>query len=469
MLAKTIKFIKLILYLQADMVLEKLGESLKNTLHKIAGAVFVDDKLINELVKDIQRALLQADVNVQLVFDLTSSIKEKIKKEETPPGLTKKEHLVNIVYGTLVDFLGREQYKLDIKKKPFGIMLVGLFGSGKTTSAGKLAKFFAKRGNKVALLGLDIHRPAAMDQIEQVAKQANVPAFIDKQEKDPVKIYSRYKNELNKYDIVIIDTAGRDALSQELIGEIEDLGDKIKPDERFLVISADIGQAAQKQAEQFHKSCNITGVIISKMDGTAKGGGALTACSVAKAPIVFIGVGEKIDDLEQFNPKGFVGRLLGMGDLEALLEKAKDAIKAEDAEDLGKRFLKGEFNLLDLYEQMSAMKNMGSLKKLVEMIPGFSSLHLPKEMLDVQEEKLEKWKIAMQSMTKEELENPDIMSNDRLERISKGSGIQISAIRELIKQYRQSKKMVKIFKGSKGDMNKVMKKFGGNLPAGFKI
>ena len=451
------------------MVLEKLGDSLKSTLQKIAKAVFVDDKLINELVKDLQRALLQADVNVQLVFDLTSNIKERIKKEETPSGLTKKEHLINIVYEELVNFLGKEQYKIDIKEKPFKIMLVGLFGSGKTTTAGKLAKYFAKRGNKVALLGLDTHRPAAMEQIEQVAKQANVPRFIKKNEENPILVYNEYKDEFKKYDILIIDTSGRDALSKDLIDEIEKLNELIKPNENLLVISADIGQAAQKQAEQFHRSCNISGVIVSKMDGTAKGGGALTACTATKAPIVFIGVGEKIDDLEHFNPKGFVGRLLGMGDLEALLEKAKEAIKVEDAEDLGKKFLKGEFNLIDLYEQMSAMKKMGSLQKIVEMIPGFSSLQLPKEMLDVQEEKLEKWKIAMMSMTKKELEDPEIITAERIDRISKGSGIPTATIRELIRQYHQSKKLVKMFKGSKGDISKVMKKFGGKMPAGFKI
>jgi len=277
------------------------------------------------------------------------------------------------------------------------------------------------------------------------------------------------KNELENFDIVIVDTAGRDALSKVLIKEIEELNEEIKPNENFLVFSADIGQAAQKQAEQFHKSCKVTGVIITKMDGTAKGGGALTACSVSKAPIVFIGVGEKIDDLEHFNPKGFVGRLLGMGDLEALLEKAQGAIKAEDAEDLGKKFLKGEFNLLDLYEQMAAMKKMGSLKKIIELVPGFSSLQLPKEMLDVQEEKLEKWKLAMQSMTKEELENPEDITSSRIDRISKGSGIVTSTIRELIKQYKQSKKMVKMFKGSKGDMSKMMKKFQGKMPGNFKM
>ena len=451
------------------MVLEKLGESLKNTLQKIAKSVFVDDKLINELIKDIQRALLQADVNVKLVFDLTNKIRDRIKKEETPSGLTKKEHLINIVYEELVNFLGKEQYKIEIGEKPFKIMLIGLFGSGKTTTAGKLATYFAKRGHKVALIGLDTHRPAAMEQIEQVAKQAKVPYLLDKKEKSPLKIWDEFKKEYKKYDILIIDTSGRDALSKDLIEEIENLNNDIKPNENLLVISADIGQAAQKQAEQFNKSCNITGVIVSKMDGTAKGGGALTACAVSQAPIKFIGVGEKISDLEHFNPKGFVGRLLGMGDLEALLEKAKEAIKVEDAEDLGKKFLKGEFNLIDLYEQMSAMKKMGSLKKIVEMIPGFSSLQLPKEMLDVQEGKLDKWKIAMSSFTKEELENPELVDTSRLKRISQGSGVSAQDIRDLIKQYRQSKKVVKMFKGSKGDMSKMMKKFGGKLPGNFKI
>ena len=451
------------------MVLDKLSTSLKNTLQKIAGSIFVDDKLINELIKDIQKALLQADVNVQLVFELTSKIKDRIKKEETPSGLTKKEHLINIVYEELVDFLGKEQYEIKIKEKPFKIMLVGLFGSGKTTTAGKLATYFTKRGHKVALVGLDTYRPAAMEQIEQVAKQAKVPCLLNKKEKNPSKIYNEFKDEFKKYDILIIDTSGRDALSKNLIEEIEALTKEISPNESMLVISADIGQAAQKQAEQFHKSCGITGVIISKMDGTAKGGGALTACAATKAPIKFIGVGEKISDLEHFNPKGFVGRILGMGDLDALLEKAKEAIKVEDAEDLGKKFLKGEFNLIDLYEQMAAMKKMGSLKKIIEMVPGFSSLQLPKEMLDVQEEKLEKWKIAMQSMSKEELEDPESITSERVDRITQGSGIPASTIKELIKQYKQSKKIVKMFKGSKGDMSKMMKKFQGKLPGNFKV
>ena len=287
--------------------------------------------------------------------------------------------------------------------------------------------------------------------------------MLNKNEKDSLRIWNQFKDQYNKYDVLIIDTAGRDALSRDLIEEIETLSREINPNERLLVISADIGQAAQKQAEQFHKSCNITGVIATKMDGTAKAGGALSACAVTEAPIKFIGVGEKIEDLEIFNPPGFVGRLLGMGDLEALLEKAKEVITEEEAEDLGKKFLKGEFNLIDLYEQMNAMKNMGPLSKVMEMIPGFSQLKLPKEMLQVQEGKLENWRHAMDSMTKEELEDPEIISAQRIDRIAKGSGLTAKDIRELIKQYRQSKKLVKMMKG-KGDINKLMKKMGGKLP-----
>lgn len=445
------------------MVLEKLGSSLKETLQKIAKAMFVDDKLVNELVKDIQRALLHADVNVKLVFDLTARIREKALKDDTPSAISKKEHLIKIVYDELAEFLGGETAKLEITaKRPFKIMLLGLFGSGKTTTTGKLAKYFTKRGYKVALIGLDIHRPAAMEQIEQVAKQANVHVFLDKTIKDPLKIWNNYEKDLNKFDITIIDTAGRDALSQDLIEELEALNERIHPDENLLVISADIGQAAQKQTDQFHKSCGITGVIITKMDGTAKGGGALTACAATKAPVRFIGVGEKLDDLELFNPEGFVGRLLGMGDIEALLDKAKEAITEEEAQDLGEKFLKGEFTLIDLYQQMEAMKKMGSIGKLMEMIPGMSQLHLPKEMLDVQESKLKRWKFAMDSMTKEELEDPEVLNSTRIERIAKGSGIPSSEVRELVKQYHQSKKMVKMFKGTK-DMGKMMQKMQGMM------
>ncbi len=447
------------------MVLDKLSDSLKATISKITKALFVDEKLINELVKDIQRALLQSDTNVQLVFTLSTKIKERAK-EKAPPGMTQREHLLKIVYEELTHFLGKEPKDISISKKPTQIMLVGLFGSGKTTTAGKLAKFYKKRGHKIAVMQTDTWRPAAYEQLQQLASQVGVDFLGIKKEKDPVTIYLSFEKKLKEYDVVIIDTAGRDALSEDLISELNNLNTAVKADERLLVISADIGQAAQKQAQAFHDTCNVTGVIVTKLEGTAKGGGALSACSVTNAPITFIGVGEKIDDLEQFYPQRFVSRLLGMGDLESLLEKAREVITEDSAKDLEQKFLRGEFTLVDLYEQMSAMKKMGSFSKLMELIPGMGSLKLPKEMLEVQEGKLEKWKHAMNSMTQAELEDPEIISAERIDRIAAGSGVKITDVRELLKQYRQAKKLMKMFKGEQ-DLSKVMKKMGGKLPKGM--
>ncbi len=444
------------------MVLDKLGESLKDALQKVARSIFVDDTAVNELVKELQRALLQSDVNVKLVFELSQRIKERVLKEETPGGLTKREYLIKVVYEELVKFLGGEESQIDTSAKPTTIMLSGLFGSGKTTTTAKLGRYFSKRALKVALVQLDVYRPAALDQLQQLGKQINVPVFGNKSEKDPLKIYRGCENELKKFDVVIVDTAGRDALSTQLIDELKSVAAAIKPKENLLVISADIGQAAEKQATAFHEACKITGIIITKLEGTAKGGGALSACTVSGAPVKFIGVGEKIDDLERFNPKGFVGRLLGMGDIEALLEKAKEAITEEEAKDISEKFLKGEFTLLDLYEQMSAMRKMGPMAKVMEMIPGFGQLKLPKDMLEVQEGKLKKWKFTMDSMTKKELEDPELLSADRIDRIAQGAGISSGEVKELIKQYRQSKKVVKMFKGATPKkMQQMLGKMGG--------
>jgi len=442
-------------------VLEKLGSSLKETLSKIAKSVFVDERLIDELVKDIQRALLHSDVNVKLVFELSKTIKERALKEKSNSAISQKENLVKIVYEELIKFLGGEGHKFEIKKKPFKIMLVGLFGNGKTTSAAKIGKYFSNRGNKVAVMQTDTWRPAAYHQLETLAKENQITFFGDKEIKSPLEIYKKFESKLEKYDIVIIDTAGRDALSGDLIKEIEELSEKIKPEEVLLVIAADVGQTAQKQAEQFHKSCGITGVVITKLDGTAKGGGALAASSATNAPIKFIGVGEKVDDIEEFNPKGFVGRILGMGDLEALLEKTKLAINEDKAEDLGKKFLKGDFNFLDLYEQLQTMSKMGPLNKIIDLIPGFGNMNIPKEMLNVQDDKLKKWKHIMQSMTKRELEDPELIDRNRIERIGQGAGVDIKDVRELLKQYRQSKKVMKMMKGQ--DPEKLMKKFAGKI------
>ena len=446
------------------MVLDRLGEGLRNSLSKINKALFVDEKLVNELVKDIQRALLQADVNVKLVFSIGKKIKERALDEKAPSSISKKEFLINIVYEELVTLVGKGTVGIDVKsKQPFTIMMVGLFGNGKTTTSGKLANYYKKRGSKVALLSIDTWRPAAFDQLSQLGKSINVPVFGKPELGDPVKIYNLFAKELAEYDLVIVDTAGRDALNDELIEELDNINKTVGADETLLVINSDIGQSAQKQAQAFHDTCNVTGVVMTKLDGTARGGGALVACAVTGTPIKFIGVGEKIDALEEFKPEGFVGRLLGMGDLEALLEKAKVAIDEDEAQDMGRKFLKGDFNLLDLHDQMKSLKKMGSLSKLVGMIPGMNNMNIPKDMMEGQEAKMDNWKILMGSMTKEELEDPDIIRGGRIERIAEGSGQDAKDLRLLLKQYKQSKKMMKMMKGSGGsekDMQKMMQKMG---------
>jgi len=445
------------------MVLDKLGSSLREALGKLAKSLLVDEKAIDELVKELQRSLLKADVNVQQVFKLTETIKSRALKEKAPAGMSQKEYIVKIVYDELVNLLGKEGYKIDIKTKPFKIMLVGLFGSGKTTTTGKIAKFFQKRGYKIAVIQTDTWRPAAYTQLKTLGEQLNIPVFGDPKEKNPEKIYKKFEKDLEKFDIVIIDTAGRDALSKELIEEIKKIGKLTKPSEVLLVLSADIGQVAEKQAQAFHEAVGVTGLVITKMDGTAKGGGALAGAGVTKAPVKFVGLGEKIDDLEPFDPTRFVSRILGMGDLETLLEKAREVVTEEKAQEMSEKLIKGDFNLIDLYEQMSSMKKMGPLSKVLELIPGFGKMNIPEGMLETQEGKLEKWKIIMQSMTKKELEDPEkYLDSSRIERIAKGAGTTTAEVRELLKQYKQSKKMMKMFKGDNPE--KLMKKFKGKLP-----
>lgn len=444
------------------MVLDRLGESLRSTLQKVTKALFVDERLVNELVRDIQRALLASDANVRLVFAITKRIKERALNEQAPKGLSKQEFLINIVYEELVAFLGGEA-KESIPKTPATIMLVGLFGNGKTTTAGKLANYYKKRGLKVALIQTDTWRPAAFDQLTQLGERIGVPVYGSKTAKDPIAIFKQA--DTKGADVVIVDTAGRDALSDDLIAELDRLYKAVKPSEVSLVMAADVGQSAQQQAEAFHATCRVSSVIITRLDGTAKGGGALIACSVTGAKVSFIGVGEKVDDLELFDPKRFVGRLLGMGDLATLLEKAKEAISEEEAEDLGRRFLKGEFNLLDLYSQMEAVSKMGPLSKVLELVPGMGQIKMPKEALQVQESKLKLWRYAMNSMTQRELEDPELLDASRIERIAKGSGVGSQEVRGLLKQFRQSKKMAKMLKGgSEKEMQKMMQKMGAKLP-----
>jgi signal recognition particle subunit SRP54 len=426
------------------MVLEKLGNILKTGVKKISSAIFVDKKLVDEIVKDIQRALIEADVNVELVFQLSQKIR-KVAVDENIKGVEKKEQLVKLIHDEIENLLGQKK-ELKLKKKE-KILFLGLYGSGKTTTIAKLAFYFSKRGRKVAALGLDTQRPAAMDQLEQMAKKAKIPAFIDKKEKNPNKIYEKYKKDLDKYDLVLIDTAGRDGLNKDLIKEIKSIEKKIKPDHRILVMPADIGQAAKTQAEEFQKALSIDGVIVTRMDGTAKAGGALTACAETKAPVFFIGVGEKIQEIETFDPSAFISRLLGMGDLEGLLDKVRSATTEKQEMRMKQSIEEGKFTLLDLYGQLESMGELGSMDKLLGMVPGLgnATAKVPKAQLEKQEAKMKHWKHAINSMTQEEIENPEILEKqtERIARIAKGSGTTTSEIRELLKQYSMIKEMMK--------------------------
>ncbi len=434
------------------MVLEKLGSGLKSAVRKLAGAGYIDKTVVDELVRDIQRSLLSSDVDVKLVFELTERIKKRSLEEKPKPGMTAKEHVIKVVYDELVKFVGvKSEIKLSGK-----ILLCGLFGSGKTTTAAKLARFYSRKGLKVGLICCDAYRPAAFEQLQQLAEQVNVPFFGIKGESDSVKILEQGLKKFADRDIVIIDTSGRDALNKEMIDEIKLLNKTAEADERLLVLPADIGQAARQQAEEFQKALGITGVIITKLDGTAKAGGALTACCVSGAPVKFIGVGEKPDAFEQFDPERFISRLIGFGDLHSLIEKAKEA----GIEDTAKNIMSGRFTLTEFYEQIKSMQKMGSLKSILESIPGMGMMKLPKEF-DVakQENKMKKWKYIIESMTPYERGEPSVINASRIRRIAKGSGTEESEVRELLKNYEQAKKLAKMFGNKRGLFGKFAKKF----------
>ncbi|MFP4045630.1 MAG: signal recognition particle protein Srp54 [Candidatus Aenigmatarchaeota archaeon] len=440
------------------MVLNKLSDSLKDTVRKLSGRSIIDEKTVKNVNKDIQRALLQADCDVELVFDLTESIKNRALKEEPPSGLTEKEHVVNIVYEELTKFLGKEDG--GVPREEGRILLMGTFGSGKTTTAGKLARYYKNRGVKTCLIACDTYRPAAYEQLEQIGERLDVPVFGDPDEEDSAKVLKESMKKAEDFEMVIVDSSGRDALNEEMIDEITELERIMDADERLLVIPADMGQQAGKQARRFQEELEITGVVVTKMDGTAKGGGALSACAATGAPVKFIGTGEKMRDLEKYESERFVSQLIGYGDLKGLLER----VDQEEAEETAKKMLEGDFTLDDFYEQIEQMESMGSMSKVMDKIPGLSMAKLPDGFVNMQEEKMHKFKHIINSMTEEEKKDPKLINSSRKERIARGSGTEIQEISELLKLFKQSRKAMKMFKGGgRGKMKNLqnmMKKLG---------
>jgi Signal recognition particle GTPase len=432
------------------MVLEGLGKSLRDVIGKIGSSSVIDEDLIREVSKELQRALLQADVNVQLVLELTNKIQERALNEKPPAGKSSKDHIVNIIYREMVALLDNGEGFL---LKPQTIMMVGLYGQGKTTTTGKLAQYLTKKGFSVGLIGADVYRPAALDQLRQLGAKVNVDVYGEPGEKDAAAIVKRGMERFRDKKIVIIDTSGRHALEDELIQELKDIAKVSEPDERVLVLDSQVGQQAGPQAEAFHKAVGVTGVILTKMDGTAKGGGALSAVSKTDARILFIGTGEHIRDLESFNADRFISRLLGMGDLATLVEMARDEIGEEDAiEEVTKNMLSGRFTLGDMYKQMAAVSKMGSLQKVMSMIPGMNNMD-GKIDYDESQKRLFQYKVIMDSMTEEEKEEPNCIKGKRIERIAMGAGVSTQDVRGLLKQYNQSKKVM----GSMGKDRKMRK------------
>lgn len=430
------------------MALDRLGSSLTDAIKKLFKAGVVDEAAVKELVRDIQRALLQSDVNVQLVLEISKRIEERALKEKVPPGISRREHVIKVVYEELTRFVGDKAVPLKMEpgKKKI-IMLVGIQGSGKTTQAAKLARYFQKRGLKPGLIAGDTFRPGAYAQLLQLGNRINIPVFGDVKAKDPVKVVREGLKVFTDKDLIIVDTAGRHKEEKDLIKEMKDLEKNIHPDEVIMVIDGTIGQQALAQAKTFHEATPIGAIIVTKLDGSSRGGGALSAVAATGAPIKFIGTGEKIEDVELFVPSRFVGRLLGMGDLETLLEKVHDAeIKVPQKK--AKEILSGKFTLTDMYEQFSAVKNMGPFSKVLKMLPGMS-YDVPEDMLNTAEGRLDKWRVIIQSMTPAEKENPKLLNSSRAKRIAHGSGTTEKDVKELLKQYIMMRKMLKMFKRKK--------------------
>ena len=433
------------------MVLDSLGSALRATLRKIAGASHISPELIKELVRDIQRALLQADVNVKLALDLSKRIESRALEEKAPGGMTAREHVVRIVHSEMVGALGTPR---DLKPSAQKIMLVGLYGQGKTTTAGKLAKWFQLKGLSVGMAGVDVHRPAAFEQLSQLAAQLNVP--VAGGGSDALAAAKAGLAELGELEVQIFDTAGRHALDTDLIDEMKAVAKIIQPDEILLVLDATVGQQAGPQAAAFHEAVGVTGVILTKLDGSAKGGGALSAVAETQAPVMFVGTGEMLDALERLEPDRFISRLLGMGDLQSLLERAEEVMDADKAEETAKRLLSGKFSLVEMREQMEALAQMGPLGKVMEMIPGMAGM-MKGNQADVTQKKLERFKVLMNSMTQQEMENPKLIKRSRLQRIAAGAGADVQEVRELLAYYNKSRKMMSSLGGNRRMQKQLMR------------
>lgn len=436
---------------------ESIQEKLGAIFRRLRGRGKITEQDLNDTLREVRLVLLEADVSLKVVKEFTEKVKEQAIGAEVWKSLTPAQQIIKFVKDELVEIMGEKVAELELHSQlPAIIMIIGLNGSGKTTTSSKLARFLKNKGHNPLLVAADIYRPAAINQLQVLGKQIEVPVFTMGDKISPITLVKEAKNHAlkNGRDILIIDTAGRQHIDEALMQELKDLRSHIAPQEILLVLDAMTGQDAVKSAQAFHQEVGITGVILTKMDGDARGGAAISVKQVTGQPIKFVGVGEKLDGLEPFHPDRMAQRILGMGDVLTLIEKAEAAIDTEQIEQMQQKLLKESFTLADFMDQLQQIKRMGPLEDLLAMIPGFSHIKNLKNF-SVDQKELGKIEAIIQSMTKEERVNPKILNASRKKRIASGSGTQISQVNQLLKQYEMMKKMMKQFMDMGKKANKI--------------
>ena len=444
------------------MAFENLSEKLQNTFKKLRGKGVLTEADINEAMREVKLALLEADVNFKVVKEFVAQVKEKAMGTEVLESLTPGQQVIKIVNDQLVELMGGTNSKLTYSPSGFTVlMMVGLQGTGKTTTCGKLAAYLKKNGKKPMLAACDVYRPAAIDQLEVVGRTVDVPVFTDRDNRvaEDIALKARKEAEKKGFDVLIVDTAGRLQIDEELMEELVRVKKAIKPHEILLVVDALTGQDAVNAAEGFNEKLGIDGIVMTKMDGDSRGGAALSAKKVTGKPVKFIGMGEKFDALEPFHPERMASRILGMGDMLSLIEKAQESYDEEKAAKLEKKLRKNEFTLEDFLDQMGEVQKMGGIGKMLEMLPGMNSKSVSDDEIEKSEKEFRQMEAIICSMTLEERRNPSLLNASRRKRIAAGSGQPVSKINSLIKKYEDAKKLMKQF--SNPNFMKKNKRFKG--------